>query len=245
MIGVRRAVAGGLAALVVLLTGLSVVVGLAPAAWGVGLACGVALAGAVAHGVVRGGGDRLGPADLVTLGRATIACGVAALAVESSPRHSTLLVALAALALVLDAVDGRVARATRTQTGFGARFDGEADAFLILVLSVHVAQSHGPEVLAIGAARYVFGLGGLALPWLRGQLPPRLWRKVVAAVQGVVLVVAAADVLPPGPAYAALGVAFLLLAESFGRDVLWLERRRRARPTGSPAPTRTERLRTT
>ena len=193
MVEVRRAVAGSLAALVVLLAGLSAVVGLAPPAWGVGLACGVVLAWAVARGVRRGGGDRVGPADLVTLARATIACAVAALVTESSPRQTVLLVALATVALVLDAVDGRVARATRTQTGFGARFDGEADAFLILVLSVHVAQSYGAWVLAIGAARYAFGLAGLMLPWLRDRLPPRHWRKVVAAVQGIVLVVVAAE----------------------------------------------------
>ena len=51
-------------------------------------------------------------------------------------------------------------------------------------------------VLAIGAARYLFLLGEWLLPWMRAPLPPRRWRKVVAAVQGVVLTVAAADVLP-------------------------------------------------
>ncbi len=34
------------------------------------------------------------------------------------------------------------------------------------------------------------------LPWLRRPVPPRHWRKVVAAIQGIVLTVAAADVLP-------------------------------------------------
>ncbi len=40
------------------------------------------------------------------------------------------LVALASAALVLDAVDGQVARRTGTATALGARFDGEVDAFL-------------------------------------------------------------------------------------------------------------------
>ena len=50
-----------------------------------------------------------------------------------------VLVPLAVVALVLDLVDGRVARRTVTASAYGARLDGEADAFLILVLSVLVA----------------------------------------------------------------------------------------------------------
>ena len=101
---------------------------------------------------------------------------------------------LTALALVLDAVDGWVARRTRTTAALGAHFDGEVDAFLILVLSVYVARSAGAWVLAIGAARYVFLAAGWPLPWMREPLPPRYWRKVVAATQGIVLTVAVADV---------------------------------------------------
>ena len=134
-------------------------------------------------------------------------------------------------------------RAThRTTAKLGARFDGEVDAFLILVLSVYVARSAGAWVLAIGAARYAFLAAGWPLPWMREPLPPRYWRKVVAATQGIVLTVAAADVLPPALTTAALVVALVLLAESFGRDVLWLwrnrvaQRGRGSRPPRIPAP---------
>ena len=74
----------------------------------------------------------------------------------------------------------------------------EVDAFLILVLSVYVARSSGAWVLAIGAMRYAFVAAGWVLPWMRGQLPPRYWRKVVAAIQGIVLVVAAPAAAPAG-----------------------------------------------
>ena len=106
-----------------------------------------------------------------------------------------------------------------TATPLGAQFDGEVDAFLILVLSVYVARSAGAWVLAIGAARYAFLAAGWLLPWMREQLPPRHWRKVVAATQGIVLAIAAADVLPLAVTQVALLVALALLAESFGRDV--------------------------
>jgi phosphatidylglycerophosphate synthase len=174
----------------------------------------------------------VGPAFWVTLTRAVLAVGVAALVMESLA-HGTpvaLLATLATVALVLDAVDGVVARRTGTETARGARFDGEVDAFLILALSVYVAPIYGAWVLAIGVARYVFLLGEWLLPWMRAPLPPRRWRRVVAATQGVVLTVAAAELLPRTLTQALLAVALALLAASMGECVWWLWRRRHALP---------------
>jgi hypothetical protein len=70
----------------------------------------------------------------------------------------------------------------------------------------------------------------LLLPWLRGSSPPRYWCKVVAAVQGIVLTVAMADVLPHPLMNVVLAAALALLAESFGREVWWLSRHREAAP---------------
>ena len=216
-----------------LLAALAGTVGLSGAGWVVGITCGVIMNAALARGLSRYRSDRLGPADWVTLARATLAVGVAALIADSfdQPAPVAMLVALTVVALALDAVDGWVARRTRTTSALGARFDGEVDAFLILVLSVYVARSAGAWVLAIGAARYVFLAAGWLLPWMREPLPPRYWRKVVAATQGIVLTIAAADVLPPALTQAALVVALALLAESFGRDVWWLWRHRHASRT--------------
>jgi hypothetical protein len=108
----------------------------------------------------------------------------------------------------------------------GARFDMEIDALLILVLSVYVAPAAGWWVLAIGLARYALLLAERLLPWLRRPVPPRHWRKWVAAIQGIVLAVAAADILPALITQVALAVALALLADSFGRDVWWLWRQR-------------------
>jgi phosphatidylglycerophosphate synthase len=225
----------GIVAQVLLLAALARIVapsgvGLGAAGWTVGLTCGVIMNGALARGLSNHRSDGFGPADWVTLARATLAVGVAALTAASFEQSVpvTLLVSVAAIALALDAVDGWVARRTRTAASFGARFDGEVDAFLILALSVYVARSAGAWVLAIGAARYVFLAGGWLLPWLRQPLPQRRWRKVVAATQGVVLTVAAAQVVPSTVTRAALVGALVLLAESFGRDTLWLWRHRDA-----------------
>lgn len=230
MLTLRRGLALSLAMLGGVLAALAMLVGLAAAGWVVGVGCGVTANAVAARGLLRSASDTFGPADLVTLVRATLACGVAGLVADSfmRPTAVTALTVLATVALILDAVDGWVARRTRTTTTFGARFDGEVDAFLILVLSVYVAGSVGEWVLAIGAARYAFAVAGWALPWLRGRLPARYWRKVAAAIQGIVLTVAAAEIAPPAVTYALLVAALAVLAESFGRDVYWLWRHNRA-----------------
>ncbi|WP_254715451.1 CDP-alcohol phosphatidyltransferase family protein [Actinomadura sp. NAK00032] len=174
----------------------------------------------------------LGPADHVTLARVVLTGGVAALVAGhlTGGGHTFALVAAASVALVLDGVDGRVARRTGTASRLGARFDMETDAFLVLVLSVQVAWSAGPWVLAIGAMRYAFGAAAWAAPWLRADLRPSVARKAVAVVQGVVLVVAAAGVVPHAGLLVAAALA--LLVWSFGRDVRWLFARRDRRAAG-------------
>ena len=220
--------AAGLIAQVLLLAVLTGTAGLGDVGWTVGIASAVTMAAALTRGLARRPGGRPGPAFWVTLARATLAVGVAALAADSLT-HGTpvaLLVTLAAVALVLDAVDGWVARRTGTATAMGARFDGEVDAFLILALSVYVAPTCGAWVLAIGAARYLFLAGEWLLPWMRAPLPPRRWRKVVAASQGVVLTVAAAEVLPLAVAQGLLVAGLALLTSSMGECTWWLWRRR-------------------
>jgi phosphatidylglycerophosphate synthase len=178
-------------------------------------------------GLGRAGRSVLGPADWVTLTRAMLAGGVAALTAESFVRDvsAAVYVGVTVVALALDWVDGQVARRTGTVSELGARFDMEVDAALLMLLSVYVARSFGVWVLAIGLMRYAFVAAMWPLPWMRGTLPPRYWRKVVAATQGVTLVVAASGVLPRWLTLAGLLAAVVLLVESFGRDVLWLKGR--------------------
>ncbi len=208
------------------LAALEVTIGLDAAQWVTGAVLGAAVTGLVVHGATRSA-HQLAPADLVTFVRCMLACAVAALLVHGDADRSAVRVGVAVtvVALLTDLVDGRVARRTGT-TAFGGRFDGEADAFLILVLALYVASTGPAWVVLIGGIRYLFGAGELWVAWFRLRLPPRYWRKVAAAVQGVVLTAVAADVLPPVVEVAALVLALGLLVESFGRDVLWLWRRR-------------------
>jgi phosphatidylglycerophosphate synthase len=172
--------------------------------------------------------ERFGPANAVTAVRSTLVGMITGLVVASfvAAIPVGLLVALAVPALLLDAVDGWVARRTNSASELGARFDMEVDAFLLLVLSAFVSQGIGVWVLAIGLMRYAFVVAGWIFPWLRRRLPFRYWRKVVTAVQGIALTIAATG-LARGFDVLVVALALGLLVESFGRDVAWLAVRRR------------------
>jgi phosphatidylglycerophosphate synthase len=223
---IRLATILGLLATVALLGVASVTAGLGVAGWIAGLATGAAATALLVTARARSDQPSMHPADWVTLTRAVLIAGVTGLVADSfsRPVSITALVALSSAALALDAADGQVARRTGTATPLGARIDSEADAFLILVLSIFVSQAYGSWVLVIGAARYALLLAGWLMPWLAAPLPPRYWGKVVAAVQGIVLTVAASGVTSRLTGMIAVAVALLLLAESFGRSVIWLYR---------------------
>lgn len=198
----------------------------------VGLSCAVAGQILLSRARLRYDKAVLGPADRVTLLRAVLACAVAGLTAASSgyAGRVPVLVGVAAVALALDLLDGLVARRTGTASDFGAAFDMEVDAFLVLVLSVEASRTAGAWVLLIGGARYALLVAGWLLPWLRRPVPTRYWAKVVAAVQGVVLLVAAAQVLPGWLTELALVAALGLLVESFGHQVWWLRGHRVLEP---------------
>jgi phosphatidylglycerophosphate synthase len=229
----------GLAGAFLILLVLERTVGIGGAGWLVGLASGLALNLALAGALWRDPAAGLSWASWITLIRATLVVGVAALAAASfeRPVATATLVTLASVALALDFVDGWLARRTATQSPLGAKLDGEVDAFLILVLSIEVAPTAGSWVLLIGFARYAFYAAGWVLPWMRAPLPRRDWRKTVTASQGVALVIAVSGVPPLWLSRVLLAVALAMLAESFGRDVWWLWRHRDEAPA-RPAVTR-------
>lgn len=209
------------------LSALSAGWGLGVAGWLAGVAYGLVSAVLLASALRRSPAGRFGPADAVTLARSTLVGSVTALVAADlggRPAAPALLVSLATVALIMDAVDGRVARRTATASELGARFDMEVDAVLIAVLSLYLAPSLGVWVLTIGAMRYAFVAAGWALPWLRAPLPPSIARKAVAAVQGITLIAASAGVLGRPVELLLVGISLALLIWSFGRDVAWLWR---------------------
>ncbi|MFI7744119.1 CDP-alcohol phosphatidyltransferase family protein [Kocuria rhizosphaericola] len=203
-------------------------------------ALGLAVVGAVVRSAVRRRDEPYGPADRVTVGRSVlVALAAALLPVGLAPvlgqdadrpvdTWCWAVFAVALPAWLLDGVDGWVARRTGTATRAGARFDQEVDAALLIVLSLAAAARLGLPgawwVLAIGALRYLFLLGQRVRPAWRRALPFSSYRRVVAGIQGGVLLGALVPLIPLPLAVTATVIALVLLLGSFGRDVLWLER---------------------
>jgi len=116
-------------------------------------------------------------------------------------------------------------------SAFGARFDMETDAALLLVLGALAWQLDraGAWVLASGLMRYAFVAAGVGLAWLRRPLPPSFRRKLVCAVQTGVLVAVLAPVLAPPVTSVLAALALAALCYSFAADVIWLRRHSRER----------------
>lgn len=173
-------------------------------------------------------GRSLGPANHVTLGRAAFVSLLAGAVLVPSwvQQHAWLVAGIAGTALLLDGVDGWVARRWRCASAFGARFDMELDAFLMLVLCMHLLSmgKAGPWVLAIGLMRYGFVLAMLRWPWLGAPLPDSLRRKLVCVWQVASLLLCLVPPVGPALATGLLGLALGLLAGSFAIDVRWLYR---------------------
>ena len=171
----------------------------------------------------------LGAANRVTLVRATLLLPVAALVLQPailSDAGYWWIIGVSTIAMIVDGMDGWMARRTGT-TDFGARFDMELDAFLMLALSVLVwlGEKVGPWVILIGALRYLFVAAGWLWPALAAELPPSLRRKTICVVQDVVLLVCLGPIIPSALASGAAAAALAGLVYSFCVDARWLMRR--------------------
>lgn len=173
---------------------------------------------------------RLGWANRITLGRAVIASALAgalaypALFIE----QAFAVIGLTLLALAMDGIDGWLARRLDEASDFGAHFDMETDAVLILVLCAGLWLSDlAPAwVLLIGLMRPAFVVAGRLLPWLTRPLPPRIRRKAVCAFEIAALPCALLPFLDAGLRTGLLAMAALALLLSFLSDIVWLYRHR-------------------
>ena len=173
--------------------------------------------------------------NAVTLGRTVIATLIAgytaeisAWSLDPSTRLAWTFAILAFIAVALDGLDGWLARNVGPRSAFGARFDMESDALLIMILSVlaFVLGKAGAWVLLIGGLRYIFVATSYFLPWLDAPLPPSMRRKTICVVQGVSLCLLAAPIVSGLTAQVVAGLALGCLVYSFGIDSFWLFRHR-------------------
>jgi len=173
---------------------------------------------------------RYGPANQTTTFRALLVALVAGFVGErGDPSVAASAAVLTLTVSLLDGVDGWLARRSRMASDFGARFDMEVDALLVMTLSILAWQfgKAGPWVLASGLLRYGFLVAGWLQPWLARPLLPSRRRQAICVVQIAGLNLAIVPAIP-APASALLAfVALAALIYSFTVDVAWLWRQRR------------------
>jgi phosphatidylglycerophosphate synthase len=219
---------------VALLMGIFVVIAVASLFVGADLqALGFALGsylvgGLLALGLIRRGYPHslLGKGNLVTLFRMAVVAALLAPVIGN--KAPWLLVVLSVGILVLDGVDGRLARREGRVSDFGARLDMEIDSILAVVLALNVwaAGMTGAWVLLLALPRYLFIAAAWFLPWLKKPLPPSLARRVICVVQVACLIGLNAPIFPWWMVVLIAASVAGSLSWSFGRDILWLWRNR-------------------
>src|SRR4051812_41728950 len=171
--------------------------------------------------------NTFGPANYVTTFRAALVALAAALIGEGTIDGVAWAAAgIGAVSTALDGVDGWLARRTSMSSVFGARYDMELDALLIMVLAVIAWQTGkaGAWVLLCGAMRYLFIAAGYLWRRLDSPLPASGRRKAVCVIQIVGLGIVVSPFVAANTSAAIAAGTLVLLTWSFGADVVWLRR---------------------
>lgn len=144
---------------------------------------------------------------------------------------------MASVALVLDGVDGFVARKTHTASRFGAHFDMETDALFVLALTLLLwtRERLGPGILLGGLLRPAYVLWLWALPTPAGEEPRSNWGRWAFLVFALGLIAPLAS--PSHWADALAWCGTLAVALSFARSGRhWYRTRTRARSRSTDTP---------
>ena len=171
-----------------------------------------------------------GPANWVTMARAALVALVAGVIGEARvPVIAAAAAAAAIAATLLDGLDGWLARRSGMSSAFGARFDMEVDALLILALSI-LAWTHdkaGAWVIVSGLLRYLFVVAGWIWPWMERPLEPSRRRQTVCVIQIAALIAVVLPAVTPPLSTVIAAAALAVLAASFLIDTSWLVLHRR------------------
>jgi phosphatidylglycerophosphate synthase len=160
-----------------------------------------------------------GPANMVTMVRLAMVAGLCTMGfLEGLGPASALLVFTI---FALDGLDGWLAKRTRQAGVFGAAFDMECDALLVLVgtLLLYLRGRLGVYILIPGFLRYVYSLGVACLPGGGAEPPPSRLGRYAFSVFAISMMV---SLWPIEPIHVPLAVvSTLLIAGSFARGVWW------------------------
>jgi len=130
----------------------------------------------------------LGYANWVTIFRLSI---IFALAFSYSYLENSTLAIFFTIAIILDGVDGYLARKFNQCSKAGECLDMESDAFLVILISwIHYDFGTLPSwILIPGGLRYYFGLSFFWLRQAQKEFPPKRIRATIAVLFFIALVV--------------------------------------------------------
>lgn len=125
--------------------------------------------------VARGRGEwtpqgNFGWPNAITSLRVLLSLG---LLLTHATQPGSVVVVVALANLTLDVADGWLARRSGSSSAFGARYDLETDALLVLALSLILLDRGvaGPWVLIAGLVRYLYVIAQVVFPRSRGEAP--------------------------------------------------------------------------
>ena len=158
---------------------------------------------------------RLGAANALTLLRLLAISALPLLARPPGPAAALLVLAVFAL----DGVDGWLARRNADASAFGAYFDMECDALLVLSCALVLDQSERLPgfVLLPGLLRYVYVV--LVWLWPRPEAPRSRIGRYAFSMIVVSFIVSLWPVVPWHRPLA--GIATAAIVYSFGRSMYW------------------------
>jgi len=137
-----------------------------------------------------------------------------------------MIVILGMIALLLDGLDGFIARKYDHVTKFGEKIDQESDNFLMLVLSIslYLNREIGAYIFLIPLYRYLFIFFMSKYDWLKTELPISQFRKFACAVTTLFMVVAQDVYFDPENTLFLVILSLFIITFSFAKDIIWLYR---------------------
>jgi len=157
----------------------------------------------------------VGPANLITASR----LGAVLLVTGIAPNLSnSLILAMGLVLMLLDCLDGWLARRMNTASLWGEFFDKETDAYFLLVVCLAAFQRllAGWEILVIGLLRYIFVISLLILK----RKPKKEKRSLRAQNVFTIVMLLLLSLFSPFdfPRFAFVVLALFLVLFSFGSD---------------------------
>lgn len=162
-----------------------------------------------------------GPANWITVSRFIIIAYVLTF-FEVLPLP--VLVSLVSIAVLMDVLDGYIARRTHTQSAFGALFDMEVDSFYVIAMGLYFyfTTDFGLWLLIPGCIRYVYDIVRIVFVDEKFE-PQRQSLAVFLAGFNFVLLIAAL-MLPSDLSLLVLLISLMVVCFSFSRSFLDLFR---------------------